>query len=484
MKKFPETDTFIYIIFFGVCVFVLLQSPLAPYAKSIIGVDSGIYIYSARQILNGQLMYKDIVDIKGPFLYFINAFALLIFNRHLIGIWFFEVFSLFAASIIMYKTARLFAGKISSSMAVVGCLFLLMLCLQRGNMTEEWSLPYISAALYIFADYLKRNKPLTIVRLFILSLAFVLTFMLRANLISLWAGFGIVLLIKWVKEKKYKELIRNLSVIVLFTALCVTPFFLYFYLTGTLSDAIYWVFTFNMFEYASEINVFKSVLDTVVKISYVGIIIPFLIAIYMFFRDKTTVTAGILVSLVFTVLACSLGRGFWHYYVNFIPLLVIPYSYLFTIIKDNIHKKLYIFIFILFIAFNAVLVEKHSRRVYDNYFGKNERKLKMEKLTEIIDRNTKPSDEILVNGYRAYVYLYSNRTCATRFSHTQNESAFVRENYKSDAEKALPKLIILDNVNYGDCFNLDSLLHDRYQLADSVDDNVIYWKMKIWKLKE
>jgi len=206
MKKFIGKDTFLYFILFGVCVFILLQSPLAPFAKNVIGIDSSVFIYSAQQILKGQLMYKDIVDHKGPFLYLINVAALFIFNKNYIGIWIFEVISLFAASIMMYKTARFFAGKIPSLLAVISSIFILVICLGRGNIVEEWALPYISMALYIFVDYLKRSKPLSIVRLFILSFTFVLTFMLRANMIAVWAGFGIVLLLKWIVGKKYSEL--------------------------------------------------------------------------------------------------------------------------------------------------------------------------------------------------------------------------------------------------------------------------------------
>jgi len=478
MKKFLKIDTFIYIILFGVCVFILLQSPLAPFAKSIITTDSGIYIYAAQKILDGLLMYKDVIDIKGPFLYFIDAVALFIFNRHFIGIWIFEVLSLFAASIIMYKTARFFAGKISSLLAVVTGMLFFVICLARGNMTEEWSLPYISAALYIFVDYLKNNKPLSIVRLFILSLTFVLTFMLRANLVAMWAGFGIVLLIKWIVEKKYKELIRSLSIILLFVLLCVSPFFLYFYCKGTLPDAIYWVFKFNMFEYASGSNLLMSIQKTILQISYIGIIIPVLIAVYMFFRDKTTVHGGVLLALFFTVTACALGHSFWHYYANFIPLLVIPYSYLFAKIEE-ISKRKYLFLFILFAALNSLFIGRQIWLIYNNYWEKNKYALKVEMLTDIIIQNTKPFDKILVKGYRSEVYLYSGRASATRFSHVQHQSSLAKENYIKDAEKAMPKLIIQDNPqDFGESFNLDSLLHNRYKLINTIDNT------EIWKLKE
>jgi hypothetical protein len=478
MKKILKIEALTYIILFGVCVFILLQSPLASYAKSIPATDSSIFIYAAQQILDGQLIYKDVIDIKGPFLYFIDAVALLIFNRNYIGIWIFELFSLFIASIMMYKIARFFAGRISSLLAVIAGMLFLVICLARGNMTEEWSLPYISAALYIFIDNLKENKPFTVVRLFILSLTFVLTFMLRANLVAVWAGFGIVLLIKWISEKRYKELIRNLSLILLFVALCLLPFFFYFYCKGTLSDAIYFVFKFNMFEYASRSNLLMSILITIYKISYIGMIIPVLIAIYMFFRNRTAVHGSILLALFFTLVASSLGHGFWHYYANFIPLLVIPYSYIFEIIKENISKRKYIFLFILFVAFNSLFVGRQLFLIYHNYWGENKEALKMEKLKEIIIQNTETKDKILVKGYRNEVYLYSGRTCATRFPQIQHQASLSKENYVKDAERTLPKLIIQDSADFGDSFKLDTLLNKKYQLIETIEDT------EIWKLKE
>ena len=100
-------------------------------------------------------------------------------------------------------------------------------------------------------------------------------------------------------------------------------------------------------------------------------------------------------------------------------------------------------------------------------------------LTNIIIQNTKPSDKILVKGYRSEVYLYSGRASATRFSHVQHQSSLAKDNYIKDAEKALPKMIIQDNPqDFGKSFNLDSLLHNRYKLINTIDNT------EIWKLKE
>ena len=485
-KNTISIEIFFYATFLFVCIFVLFQSPLAPFAKSSCGIDSGIYIYSARQILDGQIMYKDIVDHKGPFLYLINVLALFIFNGKFIGIWIFEIISLFAASIIMYKTARFFAGKISSFFAVVTAALFLVPLLNGGNYTEEWALPFISIASYIFIAYLKNNKPFSVFRLLVLSLTFVLTFMIRANLAAVWAGFGIILLIKWIIEKKYKELIRSLSFILLFVFLFTLPFFLYFYFKGALSDAIYLVFKFNMFEYEPQPVLFTlkrcfKILAGLYNLS----IIPFFIVLYMFFRNKSTIHLCVISAFIFTSFACSLGGRFPHYFLIFMPLLVIPYSYIFDVIKESLPKAKYALLFLLFLFYNYDPAIIQAQNIADNYsekgYGIDEivPPPTMEKLKKIIIQNSKSTDKILVRGYQSSVYLYSGRTCATKFPYTLNKSSLAKEQYVGEVEKALPELILQGGImNTVDSFNLDNLLNEKYRLLTNIEG------VEVWKLKE
>ena len=224
-----------------------------------------------------------------------------------------------------------------------------------------------------------------------------------------------------------------------------------------------------------------SILKTFLNISYIGIIIPLLIAIYLFFRDKTAVHSGVLSALLFTVLLSSLGQGYWHYYAIFVPLLVIPYSYIFEIIKENISKRknIFVFLFILFVAINSIFIGRQFLLIYRNFFGKDDYALGMERLAGIITQNTEPRDKILVKGFQSCVYLYSGRECATRFPYPLAWSSFVEENYVKDAENTLPKMILeYYNANY-DGFNMDSLLNNRYQLLETE-----FKSIEIWKLKE
>jgi len=486
-KKIIKTELFFYIAFLFACIFVLLQSPLAPFAKSSNGVDSSVFIYAARQILKGQIMYKDIVDHKGPFLYLINVAALFIFNGKFVGIWIFEIISLFTASIMMYKTARFFADKIPSFFAVVTAILFIVQLLIGGNFTEEWALPFISIAMYIFIACLKENKPFGIVRLLILSLTFVLTLMLQANLTAIWASFGIVFLIKWTIETKYKELIRSALFVLLFVLLSILPFFLYFYFKGALSDAIYLAFKYNMFEYEPVpiTLVLKRAIKGLAGLYYMSVI-PFAIVIYMFLREKTIINGSVLLAFVFTALVCSLGRLYQVYYIIFVPLLVIPYSYMFAVIKNSFSKAKYalLSLFILFVFYNYIPAILQAQYVVENYSEKGYGSFvvppsTMKVLKEIIIRNTKPEDEILVRGNQVSLYLYSGRSCATRFPFVIERTYLTKDYYVKEAKEALPKLIVQGKlVLTRDSLNLDSLLNEKYRLIPTGIENIEIWKLK------
>jgi len=321
--------------------------------------------------------------------------------------------------------------------------------------------------------------------LFILSFTFVLVLMMKANLVAIWAGFGIVLVIKWIFEKKYKELIRNLSFVLLFVLLSLLPFFLYFYYKGTLSDAIYLVFKFNIFEYNPRSN--TSMLREYFMIlsgDFYLSIIPAVTVIYMLFRDKTAINGGILSAFFFTALTSLLGISFRYYLIIFIPLLVIPYAYIFAVIESSIPKAKYACLCIIFMFYNLNATFEQTRNILDNY---SERGYgiatisppTMEILKKIIIQNTEPVDKILVRGGQVSVYLYSNRTCATRFPFCLKDASLSIKYYVKDVEKALPKLIIQgDVVSSPDTFKLDTLLNNKYYLLATDIENVEFWKLK------
>ena len=73
--------------------------------------DSGVFLYTARQILSGDVPYRDIWDHKGPVLYFINVIGLLIEPDSPWGVWLVETTLLLFASMLSYRFCKDLFGK-------------------------------------------------------------------------------------------------------------------------------------------------------------------------------------------------------------------------------------------------------------------------------------------------------------------------------------------------------------------------------------
>jgi hypothetical protein len=513
MKRIPSV-----IILFFACLFVLLQSTFTPGGKEIAGMDASAYIYAAKVALDGGQLYKDVVDHKGPFLYLVNILALGLSGGRYIGIWFAEVLSLFVASLFMYKTARLYAAKSYALVGTLGALLFICPLLTGGDVTEEWALPFISMAAFIFTNYLKNTSrkigardtdgsesfaatadstatvkdtyvAFSVSHLAILAVCFVLVFLTKPTLVAAWGGFGAAVLLKWILEKQFREMFRCLGLLAAFSAAALIPFFLYFYFTNTLSEAWYCIFQFNLFEYK-----FTST-DSVgflLRKNWLLLFVPFLGAAGLLFSKKDT-CAGVFLALLTTAFACSLGGGFGYYLIVLAPLFAVTLAYFyerivtFPLLKS--HKTLACVA--VFFVCNLFPFLAHFRGVWHNYTGddfqistlsfiSNDGRGMMDRLKDVIEKHSSPDDTILVRGYATYVYLHAERKCAGRFPYPLIGSSWVNENYAADAAKNKPRLIIQGNGvrSVWDLVRLDSLLNSDYKQLESGIADVEVWQRK------
>lgn len=184
------------------------------------GIDSSVFRTIAMQMERGLMPYRDSFDHKGPLLYIYNYLGLLI-KRHR-GIWIIEFISAFAAFGLMYKTARLKCDRMRSFFVLIICAAPLYSYFEGGNMTEEYALPFIMSAVYIFADYFMNDR-ITRMRLVICGLGFGAVCMLRVNMIAVWIVFCCAVLLRSFREKRLEEIPRFLLYFLMGAGIIVLP---------------------------------------------------------------------------------------------------------------------------------------------------------------------------------------------------------------------------------------------------------------------
>lgn len=244
----PDTKLqwIVYICLFFVSVifmtlFARATSPLYEYY----GTDSPIFITMANALLDGKTLYVDHFDHKGPVLFFIEALGQLICKGRT-GMFVLEIISFFFVLVLLYKTALIFTHSLRNIVTViVSFLFLFSLTIEEGNQTEELSMLFIFASVYITLRYYYKKYTLAISDILWLGVCFSTVFWIRPNNAGvICACIAFIFLVNvgkknWIFTAKYTFLL--LLVFLLYSALVSG----YFMCKDAFDEMIFASFTFN-----------------------------------------------------------------------------------------------------------------------------------------------------------------------------------------------------------------------------------------------
>ncbi len=313
-------------------VIALTMLNATPFARLSIGQDPGVFVYIGRKMQAGAVPYRDFFDHKGIVLYFLQWLGLTIsFPGTLSGIWLLEIANLFAFLLLFYKTMSL-VTRCRPAM-VLATVLVAPFCLRRvlagGNYTEEWALPWIALALYVFLFFLltKRYKKSSI---FLLGVGFAAVFFLRVNMVGVWAVFLPVILVLLVRQKRAREIASCAGLFAAGLAAVAAPILIYTLATGSLSAFIDDYFLFNLVYTGSEgtslWNIAKAAAIVLSQMEPLIVLIFFSLALYARGGRRAAIvgaanSAAFLACLLFASVS---GRPYEHYALPLFPFLALP----------------------------------------------------------------------------------------------------------------------------------------------------------------
>ena len=252
IRKFLFCMILLILVSGYMAVFSSVTSPLYP---NNYGVDSAFYRFIGKSILQGKTLYSDIWDNKGPVLFFIQALGALNGTRNadFSLIFILQVISVFGSVLLMYGAYSALhkqrAGDVYFLSAVVICGAVFCSTMVGGNLSEEWSLPFISCSLFLFARYLsvcESHPEHPRAYAFLHGICFGMIAFIRVNnAISICIGVLFICIYLMLK-KQWKNLFSNILFGILGIAAVTLPVCLYFYAKNALSDMVYGVFLYNL----------------------------------------------------------------------------------------------------------------------------------------------------------------------------------------------------------------------------------------------
>jgi hypothetical protein len=167
--------------------------PQNPAYQPLPGRDSGVYLYTATQILEGRVPYRDVWDHKGPLIYYIDALGLWAGQGSLWGVWLLEALLLWCAALLGYAVMRQAFGNIGAAFGSLLWLAALPFLSGRGNHTEEYAIPLQFAAIYLFW---RSEEGRLFLYLFLTGIAFALSFLLRPNNVGVPLSIAILVALR------------------------------------------------------------------------------------------------------------------------------------------------------------------------------------------------------------------------------------------------------------------------------------------------
>lgn len=488
-KYFYKAVPYLYIVLLSITTSLSFNSN--PFSNFILSHDSAMFQYFGYAMDKGFVVYRDIFDHKGPFIFIFNYVAIVLGKY---GLYMLELFFLTLFLIFVYKTSRLYVTTTISLIIISIFSIFIPYLYEGGNTVEEYAAPFMMISLYIFSKYFLENK-VSWRNIVLLGISFSIVALIRFNMVSIWCVFVLVILIDLIYKKEYMRLLNYIIYFTIGILIVLLPLGIYLYVNDALYEAFYQSFIFNLYyigDGETIVHVLRSFFLRPIIITMASVFGVSLI--FVDFRDRYNV--AIIGSTVLTVISVLLSkRDYPHYLIALLPLVAIFLILIFKNKKFNFRYLLAIFvIFSPALIDNAINILSKNVSSYgrigsaiqevQNIAYDNEINIaSLQKVSEYIKNNTDNSDFIYTHRLSGNIYLESDRLANTKYfalpaTDITNNEKVVKE-FFADMTNKRPKFLVvnrgfIENEQVGFELNFQKYLLSNYELAYETNDYLVY----------
>ncbi len=202
--------------------------------------DANSYFTMGKAMMNGQVIYRDLYDQKGPYLYLLYGFAYLFSHDSFAGVFLFETVAVGLFLLSGYKIMRLYIGK-KTSLLLIPVLAAVMLSAQSfywGGAAEEFCLPLFGFSLYHSLRYFKEQYeevPFTKM-IFINGIFAGIVMLVKYNMLGFYFAWMAMMALAFVLKKDFKGMLKGCLIFLAAMLLTAVPWLIYFGINGALDD--------------------------------------------------------------------------------------------------------------------------------------------------------------------------------------------------------------------------------------------------------
>lgn len=429
-KAFPYLEMIFQILFLGLMVALVLAQANPLYQAP--NRDGGLFMYMGDQVLKGKLLYVDIWDNKGPLIFYLNALGLFLGQGNRWGVWGLEFIFVFLAAFLGFMLMKRMWGLAPAIFGTFLWLVGFNSVMRGGNFTEDYSLLFNFAAIYLFWSDLQKGPKWSYP--FLIGVMLALSFLLRANNIGAELSIAIVVVISAFLDKDYLLSLKKLAWMAAGSLTVLGFVAIYFYSLGTLEEMVIAGYTYNLFYSDGEGargGLFTSFTRGLNLLGYP--VLPTLLGYLILFRklpetiqDRQNPARAfyifLLIGFPIEVFFSSLsGRNYPHYYICWSPYIAILSGLMLNyLISPTINEDLQrrsvatLSAVILLIGLtNLAALEQYTTTANRLLFDRSEGVEYIHPVARYVRENTDPSDTVLVWGFQPFINLMAERDSAT-----------------------------------------------------------------------
>ena len=297
------------------------------------GYDSAIFQTIGKYWAEGVEPYAVLFDHKGPLIFFLDAVGYWLYGRA--GILVVQTVSMALTIWGLYRLGRTGLSRPWALGATALALVYLARTFDEGNMTEEYSLPFLAVSLYLAARWciLRRADaaaPHPWQWAAVYGISFGAILMLRVTSAVAVCSFVLVITLALLAGRQWANLLANMGGFLAGFAAVTGPFAVYFAGKGLLGDMFYGTIGYNIF-YATEFSIVEyyannqwaaNTLKRVLGDFGAPLFVLAVLCVAALLRRKKDLLAwGGLLSTALSMYVLFTNRPYVHYFMIVTPLI-------------------------------------------------------------------------------------------------------------------------------------------------------------------
>ncbi|CAJ1229451.1 hypothetical protein LZY01_11220 [Levilactobacillus zymae] len=306
--------------------------------------DNNAFFTVGKAMAHGQVLYKDIFEQKGPYIYLLHIIAYLVAQRSFVFIYFYESLTLIASMYLTYRIAKLVLT--TPQALLVGilspALFLYHPYYDYGDTAEFFALPLILSLIYLIMLLVVHHLRVSPWWFFAQGLFVGIEFFSKYTLLGGWIAFYLFMGVYLLRRKKWQMLQRLILWSGAGFLLATVPWIVYFAVVHGLKSFIAVYFLFNTQVYmTSSVSFFANLVQSASLLSqfFLSSVVFFMLGLVgtLAITFRTDILPGafakslyLLVFLgndIFALYGYSSGNVFQYYQLVYFPFFVLPLIY-------------------------------------------------------------------------------------------------------------------------------------------------------------